>query len=69
MIEFVQGDKVLDLGCGYGVVGILACKLIGENNVVVCDISEKAVEYAKRNAQLNEVYNADIRVSNGYQTS
>ena len=27
--EFSENDKVLDLGCGYGVVGIYAAKLIG----------------------------------------
>lgn len=67
LTEFSQGDKVLDLGCGYGVVGILACKLIGESNVILCDISEKAVEYARRNAKLNGVPNADIRISNGFE--
>lgn len=44
--DFLPGDRVLDLGCGYGVVGILAAKLIGEENVVMCDISGKAVECA-----------------------
>ena len=67
LIEFSQGDKVLDLGCGYGVVGILASKLIGDNNVVMCDISEKAVGYAKQNAKLNGVPNVDIRISNGFE--
>ena len=33
-IDFLPGDKVLDLGCGYGVAGILAGKLIGEENVI-----------------------------------
>ena len=32
VIDFLPSDKVLDLGCGYGVVGILAGKLIGEEN-------------------------------------
>lgn len=63
--EFSQGDKVLDLGCGYGVVGILAARLIGEGNVVMCDISERAVECARRNAELNGVPGVDIRISNG----
>lgn len=67
LTEFSQEDKVLDLGCGYGVVGILACKLIGEDNVIMCDISDKAVEYARRNAKLNGVPNADIRISNGFE--
>ena len=66
IVDFVPGDKVLDLGCGYGVVGILAAKLIGEENVIMCDISEQAVKFAKRNAALNGVPNIDIRLSNDY---
>ena len=30
--EFLPEDKILDLGCGYGIVGIAAGKMIGENN-------------------------------------
>ncbi len=65
--DFLPSDKVLDLGCGYGVVGILAGKLIGQDNIIMCDISESAVKQAKINAELNEVPNIDIRLSNGYQ--
>ncbi|MGN0537787.1 MAG: class I SAM-dependent methyltransferase [Acutalibacteraceae bacterium] len=67
VVDFSQNDKVLDLGCGYGVVGILAGKLIGQNNVVMCDISDSAVDQAKKNARLNQVPNIDIRLSNGFQ--
>ena len=67
VIDFLPSDKVLDLGCGYGVVGILAGKLIGEEKVVMCDISERAVEYAKKNAALNGVPHIDIRLSDGYE--
>ena len=66
-VEFLPSDKALDLGCGYGVVGILAAKLIGEENVVMCDISERAVEYAKINAAMNDVPNIKIRLSDGYE--
>ena len=67
VIDFLPSDKVLDLGCGYGVVGILAGKLIGEEKVVMCDISQRAVEYAKRNATLNGVPHINIRLSDGYE--
>lgn len=66
VIDFFPNDKVLDLGCGYGAVGILAGKLIGEENVVMCDISEQAIEYAKINAVLNGVSNISIILSDGY---
>lgn len=64
--EFTKGDKVIDLGCGYGVVGILASRIVGEENVIMCDISESAVGLARKNAELNGVCGADIRLSDGF---
>lgn len=40
-IDFLPSEKVLDSGCGYGVVSILAGKFIGEESVIMCDISEQ----------------------------
>lgn len=65
VIDFLPDDKVLDLGCGYGAVGILAGKIIGEKNVVMCDISEPAIECARKNAALNGVPNINIILSDG----
>lgn len=65
--DILQSDKILDLGCGYGIVGILAGKLIGQENIIMCDISECAVKQAKINAKLNQVSNIDIRLSDGFQ--
>lgn len=48
-------DSVLDLGCGYGVVGIWAAKQIGSSHVTMVDISEKAIACARANATLNQV--------------
>ena len=58
-------DKVLDLGCGYGIVGIYCSKLIGPENVVMCDISEEAIELSKVNALKNAVSAVRIIKSNG----
>ncbi len=66
-VDFLLDDKVLDLGCGYGVAGILAGKLIGEECVIMCDISEQAVKYASLNAALNGLPQLDIRLSDGFQ--
>lgn len=65
-VEFSPDDKILDMGCGYGVVGILAAKLIGQENVTMCDISESAVKQAKINAELNGVPDIDIKISDGF---
>ncbi len=64
--EFSKKDKILDLGCGYGVVGILAAALAGRENVILCDISECAVRQAKINAELNHLSGLDIRLSDGF---
>lgn len=66
MVEFSENDRVLDLGCGYGAVGIYAAKRIGEANVVMCDVSEEAVAAARSNAERNGVPAIDIRVSDGF---
>lgn len=62
---FQQGDRVLDLGCGCGVVGILAAKLIGAENVTMCDISEKAVMVSRLNAERNGVGGVEVYQSDG----
>lgn len=64
-VEFTKEDKVLDLGCGYGVVGILASRLIGCENVVMCDISEKAVETSRKNGVWNGLDELQVLVSDG----
>lgn len=65
-VEFKSDDKVLDLGCGYGVVGILAAKLIGAGRVVMTDISEVATGLARTNADLNAVGNVRIVQGDGF---
>lgn len=68
MLSFVtlaETDKVLDLGCGCGVVGIFAAKQIGTSRVVMCDISENAVNLSRQNAEANGVGAVTIRVSDG----
>lgn len=64
--ELKPGDKVLDLGCGYGPVGLYAAKRLGIGSVVLCDVSEEAVGYARANAAGNGLPGLDIRLSDGY---
>jgi len=65
-VEFTLTDKVLDLGCGYGVVGIVAAKLIGADRVVMVDNNNAAVAMAKENAAKNQVSDINIVVSDGF---
>ncbi|MCW4017238.1 MAG: methyltransferase [Candidatus Bathyarchaeota archaeon] len=57
---------VLDIGCGYGAVGITAAKLNPALRVVLTDINRRAVLLARQNAQKNRVRNVDFRQGNLY---
>lgn len=65
--EFLPGLRVLDLGCGAGVVGILAAKKCGAKNVVLTDIDEAAVDIAWENAAENGVDDVQIVRSDGFR--
>ena len=48
------GEKVLDLGCGSGILSIAALRL-GAESAFACDIDEKCVDVAYENAALNGI--------------
>lgn len=54
---------LLDIGCGYGVVGI-SLAAIFDCKVTMCDINERAVSLAKENAKH---VNAKVFQSDGFQ--
>ena len=53
-----KNAKILDIGCGIGILGIAAAKLF-DADVTMSDINKRAVMLAKKNIKLNNV-NADI---------
>lgn len=52
---------VLDLGCGYGPVGIAAAAFNSNLQVVMTDVNERAVWLAKENAKRNELKNVEVK--------
>jgi 16S rRNA (guanine1207-N2)-methyltransferase len=65
-VAFDPADKVLDLGCGYGVVGVFAAKCIGAERVFMVDNDPVAIDCARRNAQLNDVAGVTVTLSDGF---
>ena len=51
---------VLDVGCGYGAVGIVAAVLNPRLRVFMVDVNERAVWLARQNAERNHVDNAEV---------
>lgn len=58
---------VLDMGCGYGAVGIAAAKLNQKLHIIMVDVNERAVKLARQNIKLNQVQNAEVRKGHLYQ--
>lgn len=63
-----DGDRFLDLGCGYGVVGIVVARLCPACRVWMTDVNERACELAEKNAKVNGVHNVKVVSGYGFET-
>ncbi|TVP85148.1 MAG: methyltransferase domain-containing protein [Thioalkalivibrio sp.] len=59
-------DHCLDLGCGYGPIGLTFARKAPEGHCTLVDKDFVAVEYSRRNAELNGLANVDCLLSNGF---
>lgn len=59
--------RVLDMGCGYGVVGVVAGRLVPGLEVWMTDINERAVSLARLNLDRNGV-EAEVRQGDLYES-
>ncbi|WP_276358158.1 class I SAM-dependent methyltransferase [Cohnella caldifontis] len=59
-MEIPEAASVLDVGCGYGPIGLTAAKLDPKNRVVMVDINERAVELTRLNAEANGLSNVTV---------
>jgi 16S rRNA G1207 methylase RsmC len=66
--EILTHSQILDLGCGYGMIGIVAAKNCPTCHVVLTDINKRAVKLAKENILLNRVGNAEARQGDMYES-
>ncbi|GAC1371776.1 MAG: class I SAM-dependent methyltransferase [Aquirhabdus sp.] len=66
-IEFRKADSSIDLGCGYGVLGMTAARECPEGQHLLIDKDFVAVEYAKKNCFDNRLTNTEVQLSNGFR--
>lgn len=59
-MEFAPDASVLDVGCGYGPIGLTAARLAPQGHVTMIDINSRAVELARENARHNGIANVTI---------
>jgi len=60
-----QVEKVLDVGCGYGALGLTLASLHPEAKVTLVDKDFVAIDYCQKNADTNELDNTEVFLSNG----
>ena len=64
--EVMPQDDCLDLGCGYGPIGIALAARAPEGRTLMVDKDFIAVRYSNRNAEHNGIRNAHAQLSNGF---
>ena len=65
-IKLGDGQRTLDLGCGYGAIGLAIAKACPNGVVHLVDRDFVAVDFARTNAKLNALGNCEIYLSNAF---
>jgi 16S rRNA G1207 methylase RsmC len=65
-VDIKPTDLTLEMGCGYGPIGLAIAKMSPQGKVHMLDKDFVAVDFAKKNAQLNRMQNCDIYLSNAF---
>ncbi|MBP1967432.1 methyltransferase [Paenibacillus aceris] len=59
-MQLKEDAKVLDVGCGYGPIGLSAAVMCPKGHVTMVDINERAIELSTENARRNGISNVSI---------
>ena len=65
-IEIAEDADSLDIGCGYGPIGITLARLAPQGNHLLVDKDFVAVDYANKNIKDNKLDNAEAILSNAF---
>jgi len=64
-LEIKPDERAIDLGCGYGPLGLAIASSAPDGSCLMVDKDFVAVEYANANARRNQVMNAQAMLSDG----
>lgn len=65
-LEIKADDDCLDLGCGYGILGLTMAVWAPQGRTLMVDKDFVAVDYARKNCAMNNITNAESLLSNGF---
>jgi 16S rRNA (guanine1207-N2)-methyltransferase len=66
-IEVPEVADCLDLGCGYGPIGLTLARLAPQGHTTMVDRDFVAVDYARENAERNGIINTETLLSDGFE--
>ncbi|MGA9839161.1 MAG: methyltransferase [Thermoplasmata archaeon] len=61
-LTIARTDRVLDVGCGWGAVGVAAAKAARDGRAVLTEVNRRAARLAEKNLERNRIANAEVRV-------
>ncbi|MBW9220890.1 methyltransferase [Methanothermococcus sp. SCGC AD-155-M21] len=62
-LELDKNDNVLDIGCGYGAIGVAIADEV--NSLTMTDINRRALKLAEENLKINNLNNKNISIIQG----
>ena len=62
----IPNGNILDVGCGYGPIGLALAKEQTKRDVTMVDVNLRALDLAKKNADNNQIKNVEIFESDTY---
>jgi 16S rRNA G1207 methylase RsmC len=65
-IPLADRSSILDLGCGYGAIGLTLARIHPAAHVTLVDKDFVAIDYCQKNAELNRLTNCSVHLSNGF---
>ena len=66
-LDIGEAERALDLGCGYGPLGLAVAREAPSGHCLMVDKDFVAVEYARQNAARNGIHNVEVRLSDGFR--
>lgn len=66
--ESATAGPILDVGCGYGPIGIAIAKSFPQQEVHMVDVNARALDLARKNAEKNNVQNVSVYESDGLES-
>lgn len=57
--------NIIDVGCGYGPIGLMIAKVSPHHEVTMLDVNQRALNLSRKNKKRNRIENVEVKESDG----